>query len=145
MPPLDDVLPLAAAKRYLNIPLSSTVNDDELEEEFIPPAVERVGRHLGRSLIDADEVTPSELLACKVVLGEYWRTQRFRRGGGAGGPSGAAIEADTGPAGAAPITNRLTELLGPPADREETKPTGSFPPATAWPDPAMPCAAWRPC
>lgn len=138
MAPLD-VLPLPAAKEYLNIPAASTVNDTELAG-FVPAAVERVERHLGRTLVSAATSTASEVLAVKVVLGEYWRTQRVRaKGGGAyggGGASGAAIEADSGPAGAAPLRVRLTELLGDEVSEPGEGPRGSFPAPSRWPDPA---------
>lgn len=132
-----DVLPLDKAKLYLNIPPTATQNDDELRDDFIPPAVERVERHLGRALVPA-EMTGSERLAVKLVLAEYWRTQRAKvgRGVSGGGTSGAAIESDSGPGGMAAIKTRLTDLLGPPAAEAGSGPVGSFPAAQAWPDPA---------
>lgn len=136
MAPLE-VLPLPAAKEYLNIPAASVVNDAELAG-FVPAAVERVERHLGRTLVDAATSTASEVLAVKVVLGEYWRTQRVRARGGAmgGGQTGAAIEADSGPAGVAPLRVRLTELLGDEVSEPGEGPRGAFPAASRWPDPA---------
>lgn len=134
-----DVLPLEKAKRYLNIPLAQTQHDDELEQDFIPPAVERVQRHLGRTLVDETSTSGSERLALKMVLGEYWRTQRVAAGRGrisGGGASGTAIEADSGPAGEAPLRVRLTDLLGEEAPDQHTSPRGTFPPACGWPDPA---------
>lgn len=137
-----DVLPLDVAKRYLNIPLDRTTDDVELSEDFIPPAVERVERHLGRPLVDVASTTATERLAVKVVLGAYWRTQRVGMGRsgsyGGGGASGAALEADSDPAGAAPLRARLTDLLGESAEDEALTPApiGCFPPAAAWPDPA---------
>lgn len=133
-----DVLPPAKAKEFVQIPAAVTSLDDELVE-FIGAAVERVERHLGRAL-DPAAVTFSELLAAKMVLGEYWRTQRATRGGRGsygGGASGAAIEVDADPAGMAPLRLRLTELLGEPAPTSGgLVPSGSFPAAAGWPDPA---------
>ncbi|HEY9354604.1 MAG TPA: head-tail connector protein [Nocardioides sp.] len=131
-----DILPLDVAKTYLNF--RGEQNDAELAT-FIPPAVERVERHLGRTL-DPATVTAIEVLAVKVVLAEYWRTQRanYGRSSYGGGASGAAIEADSGPAGEAPLRVRLTELLGDPATgtgAAAPEPLGSFPSAQAWPDP----------
>jgi len=62
-------------------------------------------------------VTAAEKLAVKVVLAEYWRTQRVEVAANAarGYASGVALEADAGPAGTAPLKVRLAELLGPPA------------------------------
>jgi hypothetical protein len=142
------VLPLDKAKLHLNIPPTSTTNDVELEEDFIPPAAERVERHLGRELVP-DAMSGSERLAVKVVLAEYWRTQRVstgRGGFGGGGASGAALEADSDPAGAAPLRRRLVDLLGPGADDvgsgSGAGPVGSFPPAESWPDPAVVRRGW---
>jgi hypothetical protein len=137
-----DVLPLAKAKRYLNIPAERTTDDEELAE-FIGPAVQRVGEHVGRELVDEQSCTPLELLAVKVVLGAYWRTQRVNMGRGGsygGGVSGSALEADSDPAGAAPIRRRLIDLLGEPADdgkAPHTAPQGNFPSPEPWPDPAQ--------
>lgn len=130
-----DVLPLPAAKEYLNIPAASTVNDTELAG-FIPAAVERVERHLGRPLIDAATSTASEVLAVKVVLGDFWRTQRVRAGRSFGGASSSAVEADSGPAGMAPLRVRLSDLLGEEVSEPGEIPRGSFPAASRWPDPA---------
>lgn len=140
-----DVLPLVAAKRYLNI--KNDEWDDELEQDFIPPAVERVERHIagqagvGVTLTAAADATATQILAVKMVLGEYWRTQRTAAGrGGFGGTSAAQVDADTGPAGTASLRSRLTDMLGPPADSDDLdgpvpSPTGAFPPAQRWPDP----------
>lgn len=144
-----EVLPLEKAKLHLNIPSTSTQNDDELRDDFIPPAVERVERHLGRELVPA-EMTGSERLAVRVVLAEYWRTQRVstgRGGYGGGGASGAALEADSDPAGAAPLRRRLIDLLGPAADDATgagggLAPRGSFPLPQPWPDPAARVLPW---
>lgn len=143
-----DVLPLDVAKRYLNIPLDRVADDAELEEDFIPPAVQRVSEHVGRDLVDAALCTPLERLAVKVVLAAYWRTQRVSMGRGAsyggGGASGAALEADSDPAGVAPLRRRLTDLLGEPAV-VGAGPRGSFPPPLPWPDEAgrrWPVAWW---
>lgn len=139
-----DVLPLDAAHRYLNIPLATTIDDDELTE-FIEAAVQRVERHLfgenSDEHLDPDALSALQVLAVKVVLAEYWRTQRYKTARGAGGSSGTAIEADSGPAGLASLRVRLTELLGPPADGAAggvPAPVGEFPPAVGWPDPALP-------
>lgn len=135
------MLPLEKAKWYLNIPAERTTDDDELTE-FIAPAVQRVGQHVGRELVDEQSCTPLELLAVKVVLGAYWRTQRVNMGRGGsygGGVSGSALEADSDPAGVAPIRRRLIDLLGDPADDgtgQAAAPQGCFPPAESWPDPA---------
>ena len=143
-----DVLPLVDAKRYLNIPLARAEDDAELAG-FVPAAVQRVERHLwGESstqqLEDLDVVSPLQLLAVKVVLGEFWRTQRLRTARAGSGASGTAIDADSGPAGLASLRTRLTELLGPPADgkgSDPAEPVGSFPPALPWPDPVVPVSA----
>lgn len=141
-----DVLPLDKAKRFLNIPLNRTEDDEELVEDFIPPAVQRVGDHVGRTLVDAASCTPSERLALGMVLTAYWRTQRANRGGRGGGASAAALEADSDPAGPAPLRRRLTDLLGEPASAsgsESGAPRGSFPPAQPWPDPiGGPVRSW---
>lgn len=133
-----DVLPLAAAKEHINFraPQDQGQNDAEILE-MIPAAAERVERHLGRP---PSAGSFSERLAVKVVFAEYWRTQRgsstTRGSRGGGGASGAAIEADSGPAGAAPLTSRLTELLGDPVQEAGDAPRGSFPEPQRWPDPA---------
>lgn len=143
-----DVLPLDAAKRYLNIPLAVTNDDDELTE-FIGAAVQRVERHLygedsagnPKEHLDPAALSALQVLAVKVVLAEYWRTQRYKTARAAGGVSGTAIEADSGPAGLASLQVRLTELLGPPADGESggvLSPVGEYPEAPAWPDPPFP-------
>lgn len=139
-----DVLPLDAAKRYLNIPLANVLDDGELTE-FIGAAVQRVERHLfGESSdvhLDPDAVSPLQVLAVKVVLAEYWRTQRYKTARAGGGASGTAIEADSGPAGLASLPVKLTELLGPAADDASggaLAPVGEYPPVQAWPDPPFP-------
>jgi hypothetical protein len=147
------VVSLADAKLHLNKELGRSVDDEELRG-MLPAAVRRVDRHLftpaqraaGETLADAVEVLPEQRLAVLTVLTEFWRTQRTRSYGGAGygsggaaGASGTAIEADSGPAGAAPLTVRLTDLLGPAAaDETDARgaPQGSFPEAQPWPDPA---------
>lgn len=144
------VVSLADAKAHLNKELGRTVDDDELRA-MMPAAVRRVDRHLwspteraaGATLAVATEILPEQRLAVLTVLVDFWRTQRNRSyGGGATyggtGASGAAIEADSGPAGAAPLKVRLTDLLGPAADDEDAEraqPRGSFPLAQPWPDP----------
>jgi len=139
-----DVLPLDAAKRYLNIPLANTIDDGELTE-FIGAAVQRVERHLvgedSDEHLDPDAVTPLQVLAVKVVLAEYWRTQRYKTARAAGGASATAIDADSGPAGLASLQVKLTELLGPPADGASggvPAPVGEYPLVQAWPDPPFP-------
>jgi len=129
------VLSLADAKEHLN--KISPVSDEELRL-MLPAAVERVERHTGRALSGATQVTASEVLAVKLVLAEYWRTQRAKvgRGVSGGGASGVAIESDSGLGGMAAIKTRLTDLLGPPAAEAGAAPVGSFPAAQPWPDPA---------
>lgn len=142
-----DVLSLDAAKAHLNIRLTDIRNDGEITE-MIAAAVERVERHLygmdpvtkkPLGQLDPATATPSQRLACKVVLAEYWRTQK---------PAGAvralgtvAQEADDDPAGTAPLRYKLVELLGEPsrATPDQAVPVGSFPAASPWPDPA----SWR--
>lgn len=147
MPALD-VLSLVKAKAYLNV--RSGEDDVELAE-FISAAVERVERHLagpagiGVTLTDAATVTALQLLAVKAVLGEYWRTQRVRIGRGTAASTAAAVEADSGPGGAASLRSRLTELLGPPFDgtgASPPAPVGSFPPPRSWPDPPVVRCYW---
>lgn len=144
-----DVLPLDVAKRFLNIAPNLTDQDDELSVDFIPPAVERVERHVfgaspdGQPLghLAPDTISASQRLACKVVLGEYWRTQRTVLGGGRplGAVSGGA-DLDSDPAGTAPLRARLTELLGEPSKVTPgtPAPAGMFDPPQPWPDPALP-------
>lgn len=143
-----DVLSLDDAKRYLNIPLANTVDDAELTE-FIAAAVQRVERHLfgenSDEHLDPDALSALQVLAVKVVLAEFWRTQRFKTARAAGSASGTSIEADTGPAGLASLRARLTELLGPPVDGAAggvPAPVGEFPPPVDWPDPALPAVRW---
>lgn len=138
-----DVLTLVKAKDHLNIPAGNTQHDSELTD-MIGSAVERVERHLGKKLVDAATSTASELLATKVVLAEYWRTQRAAMGGRAGyGTRDTGLQ-DTGPASGAPLEVKLTEILGPPPSSSGATPRGSFPSASPWPDPADRCvrAAW---
>lgn len=137
-----DVLPVALAKRYLNIPATSVENDTELAEDFIPPAVARVERHLwgdeSGAQLDPLTITAPQRLAVRMVLNEYWRTQRAKVSRVSPGISGSAVETDAGPAGLASLTVRLTDLLGPPfsgGDAAPSSPTGSFPPPPCWPDP----------
>lgn len=139
-----DILPIDKAREYLNI-RTPELNEVELAE-FIAAAVERVERHLagdagvGSTLVTAETTSALQLLAVKAVLAEYWRTQRARIGrGAAGGSTAAAVEADTGPAGAAALRMRLEDILGPPFDgagSDPPRPAGSFPLAAPWPDPA---------
>lgn len=119
-----DVLPLDEAKRYLN--KSSDIDDDELTG-FIAAAVERVERHVGGSI---EPPTASQLLATKVVLGEYWETQRVAAAGPT--PVYANSVDDDGPTGTAPLSVRLAEILG---DASSESPSYSFPSAQPWPDP----------
>ncbi len=141
-----DVLPLQVAKRFLNIADARTEHDTELLADFIPPAVERVERHLfgtdstGQPLshLDPGSVTATQLLACKVVLAAYWRTQRARSPSGGYGAGGGAGMEDSDPAGMAPLRRRLIDLLGPPAEDgpdARLDPRGSFPDPSCWPDP----------
>lgn len=141
------VISLGDARDYLNKIGAATLDEDELRT-MMAAAVERVDRHLysqaerdgGRTLATESTITQSQVLAVKMVLAEFWRTQRTRLGGRSmgGGGSGVAIELDSGPAGAAPLTVRLTDLLGDPADGGDgvPAPVGSFPTACGWPDPA---------
>ena len=138
-----DVLPLDDAKRYLNIPAATTANDEELSERFIPAAVARVGKHLGRSLLDDPEIDPLELMAVEVVLAEYWKTQQVSVA--PRGYTQQPWEADNGPGGSASLRARLTDLLGEPAATKPgdgTAPQGSFPPPSPWPDPAERGRCW---
>lgn len=143
------VISLADARDFLNKSVGGQVDEDELRT-MMAAAVERVDRHLfsrderaaGRTLATEPLVTQSQVLAVKVVLAEFWRTQRTRLGGRATGIGGATTaatsEADSGPAGVASLTARLTDLLGVPAAGGDTvpAPAGSFPAADPWPDPA---------
>lgn len=148
MPDAIDVLPLPTAKQHLNIRTENTVEDLELIE-MIGAAVERVERHTGPGVLAAP-AAGLQLLAVKAVLAVYWRTQRVRRTGGAGqgGASGAAIELDNAPGGAAPIRAILTDLLGPPVeggvDDDTPSPLGSFPLPLPYPDPAFAPVLVRP-
>lgn len=123
-----DVLPLDEAKKYLN--KSSDTDDDELTG-FIAAAVERVERHVGGSI---EPPTASQLLAVKVVLGEYWETQRVAAAGPT--PVYANSVDDDGPTGTAPLSVRLAEILG---DALSESPQGSFPDPLPWPDPIRWC------
>ncbi|OJY47601.1 hypothetical protein [Pseudonocardia sp. 73-21] len=142
------VISLADARDYLNKVAGGQVDEDELRT-MMAGAVERVDRHLftraerdaGRTLASEPTVSESQVLAVKMVLAEFWRTQRSRLGGrGAGmAAAAAAIDSDSGPAGTATLTVRLTDLLGPPLGADAggvPQPAGSFPPACGWPDPA---------
>ena len=146
-----DVLSLAAVKEHLNIDLDDRVHDAELLG-LIPAAVGRVRAHIRRSFTSPDEATASErgemraaseLLACKMVLADYWRTQIFSGRTEIYGTSPAVVEMDVGPAGASSLTMRLTDLLGPPGAEADDDgrsarvpaPQGSFPAAHPWPDP----------
>lgn len=119
-----DVLPLDEAKKYLN---KSTDTDDDELTGFIAAAVERVERHVGGSI---EPPTASQLLATKVVLGEYWETQRVAAAGPT--PVYANSVDDDGPTGTAPLSVRLAEILG---DALSESPSYSFPSAQPWPDP----------
>ena len=136
---------LSDARDYLN-KLGGSVDEDELRT-MMAAAVERVDRHLfsqaqrdgGRTLATEPVITQSQALAVKMVLAEFWRTQRTRLGGRNVGIGSTGGDSDSGPAGTAPLTVRLTDLLGDPADGGDgtPAPTGSFPEALAWPDPAL--------
>lgn len=141
------VISLADARAYLNKLGGGAADEDELRT-MLAAAVERVDRHLysaadraaGRTLNVEPVITESQVLAVKMVLAEFWRTQRARLGGrptGMGTAAGA-MDSDSGPAGVAPLTVRLTDLLGLPSGGGDAvpAPVGSFPVAQPWPDPA---------
>lgn len=135
MPTPLDVLPVEKAKEHLNRQnIGQPGGEDELKD-MIGAAVERVERHLGRF---PDPASFAQVLACKVVLADYWRTQQPRvasrqgYGGGSMGP-----EDDTPTSGASTLT-KLTALLGPPADDAGSSSQGLFPPPRAFPDPVEP-------
>lgn len=146
--PTGGVISLGDARAYLN-KLGGTAADEDELRTMLAAAVERVDRHLysraerdsGRTLAAEPVISESQVLAVKMVLAEFWRTQRARLGGrGAGmAAAAAAIDSDAGPAGTAPLTVRLADLLGPPLGADAggvPQPVGSFPPACGWPDPA---------
>jgi uncharacterized phage protein (predicted DNA packaging) len=141
-----DVLPLDVAKRYLNIDAGTTAHDDELADDFIPPAVARVERHVGRTFTDYESVGPLERLALKMVLAEFWRTQSVSATRSYNGSVGQqSYDADSDPAGTAPLRVRLEELLGEEAPQETasvSSPQGSFPEPSPWPDPAERGRCW---
>jgi hypothetical protein len=153
-PALGGVISLADAKQHLNKSQVQTIDDEELRP-VIAAAIERVDRHLwtktdrdaGSSLTTRAQVSASEVLAVKTVLDVYWAPQRSRLNrtlNGGGGP--AATELDSGPAGAASLTSRLTELLGLPAEGNAAAPpapSGSYPDPSRWPDPIEVCVPWR--
>lgn len=133
MPGALDVLPLDKAKEHLNREKIRQPGDEEELVDFIGAAVERVTRHLGRF---PEVGSVSEQLACKVVLAEYWKTQR---------PSTvrtsyptAAGEVDDGPTSGVSIGAKLAELLGPAKADAGGTAQGLFPNPLAWPDPIEP-------
>lgn len=144
---LDDVLPLPAAKDHLLIE-QDDVQHDEALPGYILAAVHRVVRHLGRPItsvaaaVVSDEAglaRASEVLAVKMVLGDYWELQIFAGGSSYAAAAGGAM--DVGPAGAAAIGVRLADLLGPAGSTSGAAaglmPAAAFPAADGWPDPAV--------
>jgi hypothetical protein len=132
-----DVLSVQKAKDHLNaLNITEPGGEGELAD-MIGAAVGRVERHLGRSL-EPGPATGVELLACKVVLAEYWRTQRPGAAGRRVYGAQAAGAQETGPVSGAPIEVKLEDLLGPPADDAASSPQGSFPPPVPYPDPILP-------
>lgn len=136
------VLSLTTAKEHLNkTGITQPGGDDELSD-MIGAAVERVQRHLGGRELTAYGATFSEVLACKTVLAEYWRTQNpmvqaRQVYGGQQGPL-----ADDGPTAPVSLVAKLTALLGPPIDLVSEQPQGVFPKPEPWPDPARATVAW---
>lgn len=97
-------------------PTGSTVVDPTL------PAIVNTDSAFGGPVevtykVGRTSVTANEKLAVKMVLAEYWRTQRVEvsRAAGISYASGVALESDAGPAGTAPMRLRLQEILGPAA------------------------------
>lgn len=147
------VISLSDVRDYLNKATTGAQPDEDELRTMMAAAVERVDRHLfsqaerdgGRTLATEAVITQSQVLAVKVVLAEFWRTQRARLGGGRGqmgiSTAGAVAEMDNGPSGSASLTLRLTDLLGDPADGGDgvPAPMGSFPESCDWPDAAR---AW---
>lgn len=128
MAPLD-VLPLAEAKEHLNKVTNAQPGGDDELIEMIGAAVERVQEHLGgRELTAAAGF--SERLACKVVLADYWKTQRPTIGGRQpyGGQAGFAQE--DGPTSGASLMAKLTAILGPAVSAASNLPIGRFPTPT---------------
>lgn len=130
-----DVLPLAQAKDHLNIPSDNVDNDAELTR-MIGAAVERVERHVGRTLTDQASCSASQILASKVVLADYWITQRPENGPPPGWMTGGN---DDTPGYVVPLRERLVEILGQPSNAAGGAPTYAFPDAAPWPDPPLPC------
>ncbi|MEV1295782.1 head-tail connector protein [Pseudonocardia sp. NPDC049635] len=127
-----EVLPLDKAKEHLNREKIRQPGEDDELEEFIGAAVDRVSRHLGRP---ADPSRPLDVLAAKVVLAEYWKTQRPAAGRSSTYTGHVNPNADDGPTSGASIRVKLTDLLGPAAPDAGSAPQGLFPPPQAWPDP----------
>ncbi|MDN5853516.1 MAG: phage gp6-like head-tail connector protein, partial [Actinomycetia bacterium] len=139
------VISLAHAKQHLNKSHTQQIDDEELRP-IIAAAAERVDRHLwtraqrdaGSTLTTATQVSASQRLAVLTVLDTYWATQRSRTNRPPTAGASPTVELDAGPAGAASLTARLTELLGPPAEGAGSvavAPTGSYPSVLPWPDP----------
>lgn len=131
MPEPLDVLPVDKAKEHLNREKIRQPGEDEELVDFIGAAVDRVARHLGRYPAVGKVI---EQLACKVVLAEYWKTQRPSTVRTSAYPT-ASGEVDDGPTSGVSITAKLTELLGPPSGGSGGSPQGLFPSPLAWPDP----------
>lgn len=131
MPTALEVLPLAKAKEHLNRTEVRQPGEEGELIDMIGAAVERVERHLGRYPQPGKIL---EQLACKVVLAEYWKTQRPSTVRTSAYPT-AAGEVDDGPTSGVSITAKLTELLGPPSGGSGGSPQGLFPSPLAWPDP----------
>lgn len=139
MPTALEVLPLAKAKEHLNRTEVRQPGEEGELIDMIGAAVERVERHLGRYPQPGKIL---EQLACKVVLAEYWETQRPDQGRSTGYPGAGGPDSDDGPTSQKSIRVKLIELLGPPAAEDGSSPQGLFPPPRSWPDPvdrAWPC------
>lgn len=139
-----DVLPLAQAKDHLNIPSDNVDNDAELTR-MIGAAVERVERHVGRTLTDQASCTASEVLASKVVLADYWITKRPENGPPPGYMTGPN---DDTPSFYVSLRDRLVEILGGESGGAASAPSGVFDDPPRWPDPPLPCGTgvtyyWR--
>ncbi|MBN9791290.1 hypothetical protein DMP17_22165 [Pseudonocardia sp. TMWB2A] len=138
MPGPLDVLPLEKAKQHLNRTVNRQPGEEDELIDMIGAAVDRVERHLGRFPVVGKVI---EQLACKVVLAEYWETQRPDTGR-TGYPGASGPDSDDGPTSQKSIRVKLTELLGPPAADTGGSPQGLFPPPRAWPDPVDQVARW---